>query len=60
MTPPGRLPLIAPHNLTVRFLRNENQFPDSGPLHVALHGAAPDPNLTYTDCLYRLPENFTI
>ena len=40
----GFLP-IASHNLNVSFLRNGNHFPDSGPLHAALHEAEPDPNL---------------
>ena len=35
----------------VSFLRNENQFPDSGHSRVALQWAVPDPERTYTDCL---------
>jgi len=32
--------------LNVSFLRNENQFPDSGRSHVALQWAGPDPQQT--------------
>ena len=42
----GRFRAIAPHNLIVRFLRNENRFPDSGPSHVALHESVHDPHRT--------------
>jgi len=39
----GRQPPIASHNLIVRFLRNGNHSPDSGPSRAALQKAVPDP-----------------
>jgi len=44
---PGRDLPIAVHNPNVSFLRNGNQFLDSGPLHVALHEATHDPQPTF-------------
>ncbi len=52
MSLPGRLPPIALHNLTVRFLRNGNQFSDSGRCRAALQWAGLDPHRTYMDCLW--------
>jgi hypothetical protein len=47
-------------DINVSFLRNGNHFPDSGHILVAAQRSLADPERSYTDCLYRVPENFTI